>query len=161
MNRFDALQSWWQLREPRERTMLLVMLAALAAFALWLGMFLLQRAAANARAHHDRAAAVLAEVESAAQAITVLQERRPAPPAADAFAGVVLAAAATGEVSVSRRRTDDAGVLTLGIDAVTAPVLMAWLDDLHRQHGLAPQALDIHERNGRLQVEVAFAPATP
>lgn len=161
MTRLYALQSWWQLREPRERTMLLVMLAALAAFALWLGMFLLQRAATTARAHHDRAVAALAEVESAVQAITALQERRPAPPAGDAFAGVVLAAARAGEVSVSRRRTDDTGVLTLGIDAVTAPVLMAWFDDLHRQHGLAPRTLDIHERNGRLRVEVAFAPAAP
>lgn len=154
-------QRWWQSREPREQTLLAVMIVALVAFVLWLGVFLLQRTATAAQTRYDRAAADLIEVESSVREIDALLAQRPPIPAGDAFAATILGAAAASDVPVSRQRIDDAGILTVGIDATDAPALLGWLDDLRRQHGIAPHTLDIGKRNGRLRVEVAFRPATP
>lgn len=153
-------QRWWQSREPRERTMLAAMIA-LVAFVLWLGVFLLQRTASAAQIRYDRAAADLIEVESGVRQIDVLLAQRPPNPAGDAFTATILDAAAANDVPVSRQRIDDAGILTVGIDATDAPALIGWLDELRQQHGIAPHTLDIGKRNGRLRVEVAFRPAAP
>lgn len=153
------LSDWWHARAPRERAMLLAMLAAVAAFVLWLGVWRpLQAAADAARAQRLHAVAALAEVRAQVATIAALRAQRP-PPDRDALAKIVLQAAAAAQVPVSRRRTDAAGVFTVGIDAVSAPALFAWLDALGRRHGLAPVTLEIRERDGRLAVEAGFAAA--
>lgn len=151
---------WWDARAPRERLMLAAMLLAVLAFALWLGAWRPLRAAADAaRDHRMRAAAVLAEVRAGVAAIADLQAQGPAPLATDALAGAVLRTAAAERVPISRQRTDDAGVLTVGIDAVQATALFGWLDALKRQHGLAPIQLEVEERNGQLVAQAHFRPS--
>ncbi len=155
------LRHWWSSREPRERMMLATMLAALAAFSLWLCVFMLQRTLTTAQAHYDRSAADLVEVDSGVLEIAAITAQRPPTPAGAAFAPTILDAAAASEVPISRQRVDDAGLLTIGIDAVGAPALLDWLDGLRRLHGIAPHTLDVDKHNGRLRVEVAFQPVAP
>ena len=156
-----GIRSWWQALAPRERAMLGVMLVAIAAFALWLGAIRpLQQARDAASQHYDRAAADLREVAMAVETMASLQAQRPSPPAGEAFARTILDAAATAHVPVARQRSDDAGVLEVGIDAVSAPVLFGWLDGLRQRHGIAPTVLDVTERNGELRVQARFTPPT-
>lgn len=162
MNIFKKPRHWWQSRERREQRMLAVMFAALAAFVLWFAVVApLQRVRDAARDRHHGAAADLREVVHGVDTITALQARNPGMSTADAFASAVLDTAAAARVPVSRQRIDDAGVLQVGIDAVEAPALLGWLDHLRHQHGIAPLALDISERNGRLQVQASFRSPSP
>lgn len=152
---------WWLAREPRERLMLVVMGIAVAAFVLWLGLLRpLQAWAEEARARHDRAAAGLAWVQSAVRELEARGIGQPAPQADQAdngFKDIILATAASARVEVTRQRTDEAGGLSIGIDAVGAPELFAWLDRLYADHGIAPVSMQVDKRNGALRVEVAFA----
>jgi general secretion pathway protein M len=152
------IHGWWQTRAPRERLMLGVMAAAIAAFALWLGVLRpLQAWTDAARERHARAAVDLDHVEAAVRDIHAAEKERPAQPAGDEFRRAILDAAASVQVPVARQRTDGAA-LVVGIDAVTAPALFSWLDHLRAAHGLAPASLEIDKRNGALRVEAAFRP---
>ncbi|MGQ4658968.1 type II secretion system protein GspM [Lysobacter sp. F6437] len=162
MSTIDNLRQWWQSRELREQRMLAMMFVAVAAFALWFGVVApLQHMRDAARDRRDSAAADLQEVTQAVDAITALQARNPGLPTGDAFTSAILDTAASTQVPVSRQRTGDAGMLEIGIDAVAAPALLGWLDALIQQHGIAPQALDISERNGSLQVQASFRAPPP
>ncbi|MGY0557272.1 MULTISPECIES: type II secretion system protein GspM [unclassified Lysobacter] len=162
MSTFDKLRHGWQSRELREQRMLAVMFVAIAAFALWFGVVApLRHVRDAARDRVDRATADLREVTRGVTAIRTLQAQRPAASAPDDFASAILDAAAAAQVPVSRQRIDEAGVLEVGIDAVDAPALLGWLDGLVEQHGIAPMAVDIAERNGRLQVQARFRSPSP
>ena len=162
MNAADRLFHWWQAREPREQRMLAVMCAAIGAFVVWFGVVAPLREVRDAAGErHRRAAADLREISHGVDTITALQARNPAIPTVDAFASVILDTAATAQVPISRQRIDDAGVLVVGIDAVAAPALLGWLDRLGHEHGIAPLALEISERNGDLQVQARFRPSMP
>ena len=45
------------------------------------------------------------------------------------------------------------------MDAVAAGTLFNWLDGLRLAHGVAPVAVDVERREGRLRAELRFAPA--
>lgn len=153
------IHGWWQTRAPRERLMLGMMAAAIAAFAVWLGVLRPLQAWTDAtRERHARAAADLDNVEAAVGDIHAVENERRAPPAGDEFRRAILDAAAAARVPVARQRTDGP-TLVVGIDAVTAPALFSWLDRLRTAHGLAPASLEIDKRNGALRVEVAFREA--
>lgn len=160
MSAIQGIRDWWQARDRREQWMLGAMFAMLGAFVLWYGVVTqLQRARATAQAHYDRAANDLIAVEANVREIEALLLRQPARPHGDAFARTVLDSAKAAGVPVSRQRTDIDGALTVGIDAVQASALFGWLDELRRQHGIAPQTITIAEANGRLRVELTFASA--
>ena len=59
--RAQRVRHWWRQREPRERWMLGVMVAAVAAFVLWYGVMVPLHTAADA-AHQRHARAALAPV---------------------------------------------------------------------------------------------------
>lgn len=161
MSAFAHGLRWWQARERRERAMLGVMVAAVLGFAAWYGVAMpLQRAQQRAGDQLREATADLAEVRAAVDRIRELQAARPSPDP-QAVARQILDSAAAGSVPVSRQRVDDAGRLTVGIDAVAAPTLFAWLDTLHATHGTAPSALDIGKQGGTLRVEAVFDTASP
>lgn len=158
MSMASALHDWWRMRDRRERIMLGTMFAMLAAFVFWYGMLTpLRWLGAEARQHYDLAASATMAIESDLQAIATLRQQRPLVPTGEQFTRTVLAAAEQAQVSISRQRGDETGVLTVGIDAVDAEALFAWLDALRRDHGIAPRSLDIVKRDGRLQVEASFA----
>ncbi|NZA26597.1 type II secretion system protein M [Luteimonas sp. SJ-92] len=158
---FDTARvaDWWQAREPRERWMVAVMLAALAAFVLWYGAIApLRQARDDARARHADAVAAVQEIERALARIEASAARLPPPPADDAFATAIVDSAGAAGVAISRQDDGGDGVLVIAIDAVAAPALFGWIDTLRREHGIAPLALQVDKRDGRLRAELRFAP---
>jgi len=59
----------------------------------------------------------------------------------------------------ARQRVGEGGALTLEFDAVPAPALFAWLDELGARHGIGPLHLDVQRENGQVRAAVAFADA--
>ncbi|WP_407352266.1 type II secretion system protein GspM [Luteimonas sp. R10] len=158
---FDAtrLADWWRAREPRERRMVAVMLAAVAAFVLWYGIVApLRQVRDDARARHAEAVAAAGEIERALAHVEASSARLPPAPAGDAFATTVVDSAGAAGVAVSRQDDGGDGVLVIAIDAVDAPALFGWIDALRREHGIAPLALQVDKHGGRLRAELRFAP---
>jgi general secretion pathway protein M len=154
----SALQTWWQGRNRRERIMVSVMLAAIAAFLAWYGVLSpLRQARDAAQARYLRAAAALEETDAA---LALLAEPRNSPPVArgQAYAEIIVDSAGAAGVAIARRDADADGGLVLGIDGVAANTLFAWLDALREKHGVAPIAIEIDKRDGRLRAELRFAP---
>ena len=158
---FDTLAaragSTWRARAPRERLMLAVMLGAIAAFLYWYGGVVpLRKLAVAAEARYEREVGSLVALREAIAAIRAAREATPDPPAGEAYAAAILASAPAAGVSVSRQRPHGDGGLAVGIDAVDAPALFAWLEALRSTHGIAPDRLDAGRRDGRLHAELAF-----
>lgn len=151
-------RDWWRARAPRERVLLALMVVALALFVGWYGLVapLLswRDAAAGRRAD---AALALARVEADLAEIAALRQART--PNRDPES-MLLDSAREAGVAVSRHRRDDSGARVLGIDAVDAPALFAWLDVLRSEHGVGPQRLLLEKADGRLRAELVF-PAAP
>lgn len=161
MNVFEDLvaraTSAWHARQPRERVMLAAMAVAIAAFLYWYGGVVpLRQLAGSAQAHYDREASSLVAVRGNLAAIRAARESVPEPPAGDGYPAAILATGHAAGVSVSRQRVHGDGGLAVGIDAVDAPTLFAWLDVLRVTHGIAPDTLDAGRRDGRLHAEVSF-----
>lgn len=155
---WSGSRSWWQQREPRERAMLALMCAAIAAFVLWYGVFLpLRHARDTAQARHARAAADLAQVQAELAEVADLRERLPAPPAdAQALRQAVLASAERAGLEVGRGREDGPDGFGIESEAATPVQLFAWLDDLRLHHGLAPAVLSVARNQDGLRVQARF-----
>lgn len=154
-----SASAWWRARNTRERAMLLVMSAALAAFAWWYGLLVpLRLWRAEAQGRYDRAAVEWLAVHDAGAAIRDLSAGRPRDPAT--LAAAVLQAAEDAGVAVSRQRHDAQGRLALEVDAADAPALFEWLDTLQRQHAIAADRVLVERRDGRLRAELGFRTAT-
>ncbi len=150
-----TLMEWWRTRAPRERWMLTVMVLAIVAFLVWFAVLRpLARWQQDAAADRLAATATLAEVRAARDGLAAFQSALPDPPAAVPLEELLPRTATAAGVALSRQQRHE-GLLTVGIDAVDAPALLAWLDALARQ-GIAPVALDVGERDGRLHAEFAF-----
>lgn len=146
---------WWRARDARERRMLLAMGVALAAFAWWYGLLVpLRHLREHTRTRYDHAAAEWLAVRDAAAAIRDLSAGRPRDGAT--LAADVLAAAKTAGVAVSRQRPQAQARLAVGIDAVDAPQLLAWLDVLQRERRVGVERIRIEKRDGRLQADIVF-----
>ena len=93
----SRVQRWWQQRAPRERWMLGLMTAAIAAFVLWYGVMLPVRQAADAaQLRHGRATLALLQAELQLAQLRTLDQRDIAPPVdAAALKAAVLASAQT------------------------------------------------------------------
>lgn len=157
----SALRAWWSALQPREQRMVAVMLAAVAAFAFWYGLVAPLRGLRDDRiARYDRA---VADREAVGAGVAALRGARPggqAIPAAVATDALMAHAAAAG-VIVARRRTTADGALELGIDAVDAPVLFAWLDAAARDHGVAPGRLLVEAAGASVRAELVFVLPPP
>jgi general secretion pathway protein M len=137
--------------------MLLAMCVALGAFAWWYGLLVpLRNLREHAHARYDHAAAEWLAVRDAAAAIRELSAG--GPHGAAALATEVLAAAETAGVAVSRQRPQAQAKLAVGIDAVDAPHLLAWLDTLQRERRVGVERVRIEKRDGRLQADIVFRP---
>lgn len=162
MNPFAKVQPWWRTRNPRERLMLAVMLASLAAFALWFGLLWPARALRDsARDGYDRAALQLREVQGSAERISAFEQALPARPQAGPASRIVLDSAAGAGIGVSRQRQDGSDRFVVEIDSVSSQALFTWLDALRREHGLAPQTLKVERAGAGVRANLAFPSATP
>lgn len=146
---------WWLAREPREKTMLTVMLVAMAAFVWWYGLLApLRDLREQSRLRYDHSAAEWMAVSAAA---AVFREQAATGPRDDAaLAATVLDAAQDAGIAVSRQRTVAPGTFAAGVDAVDAPQLLGWLERSHREHHLLVLQALIGKRDGRLQAEITF-----
>lgn len=157
----NALRTWWQALAPRERVMVSVMLVAIAAFAGWYGVLSpLRHARDAAQARYLRAVAALHETDAGLAALAASRDSGTALRGRARDDLIVDSAGAAG-VAISRRDSEGDGSFVVGIDGAAADALFAWLDTLRDEHGIAPFALEIDKRDGRLRAELRFAPAPP
>lgn len=153
-----SMRSWWQQREPRERTMLTVMCAAIAAFAWWYGAFVPLRHLRNdAREHHAMAAMQMARMKIELAHLAELQGRLPPRPTnlTDVRKSVIESAKLAG-MPITRDRDAAPGVLELESDSVSPKALFAWLDALRLRHGLAPSMLSVAKNGDQLRMQASF-----
>ncbi|MBB4210211.1 type II secretion system protein M (GspM) [Rhodothalassium salexigens DSM 2132] len=141
------MNGFWQDRSPRERGLIAVAAAILIVLA---GQMLVYRplmaARAEAAAAARAAAALLGAVEAGAAEARRLKAAgggqaetggdRPAAGQAPSVRQLANAAARRHGLRIARLRPDEAGGLTVWVDAVRAPTLHAWLVELFRDHGL-------------------------
>lgn len=151
-------KQWWGSRNARERAMLVAMCIALAAFAWWYGLLMpLRLWREHARTRYDHAAAAWQATRANATAIAALVAAQPRN--RETLAATVLDSAREAGIAVSRQRSDAQGRFVVDIDAVDAVQLQAWLDALQSKQRIAPQAVAIGKRDGRLHAELGFAAA--
>ena len=153
------LADWWHARVPRERWMLATMCAAIAAFVIWYGVLApLQSARDRTAGRHASAIRALAEVESSLALVATAKDDRPAAPPADRFRTTIVNSAGAAGIGLDREEPSADGGLEIGVDAVSANALFAWLGALRLDHGIAPVAVDVERRNGRLRARLRFGP---
>ncbi|CCF66758.1 type II secretion system protein GspM [Xanthomonas citri] len=148
---------WWQTRAPRERRMLGVMCAALAAFVGWYALYV------PLRHWHDRAWARYADaaqlaLDASAQAAST---RRAAALGSPALAEIIASSARDAGVNITSQQRSAAGGVDVQIEAVGAAALFGWLERLRQAHGLAPTQLSVAREQGQLRVRCGFAESVP
>lgn len=162
MNLLPRLRAWWQGREPRERAMLALMAALLAAFAWWYGLLWPLRALRDgAAAHHERAVIALHAVQAELAALPAAA-KDPGPAAdAEALQHRVLASVREAGLAPGRQRTAADGAFILEFERVESSALFAWLGRLALADGLAPSTLRVERADGRLRAEAGFGGEAP
>lgn len=151
----NRLTTWWHGRNTREQRMLLVMAVSIALFVYVYG---LMRPAYLAReAARDRHAAQQSSAREVREGLDRLRADQAVASDQDPLQAVLDSAGAAG-VAISSQRSDG-DALAIAIDAVDAASLFAWLDTLRSHHGIAPHALHIEKRDGRLQAQLQFSAA--
>lgn len=153
------LAGWWHARAPRERWMLAVMCAAIAAFVAWYALLApLQALRQRAADRHAAAVMDMAEIERGLEAIAAAEANGAArvPPAA--LHQLVTDSAGAAGINFDRREVAADGGLEITVDAVAAATLFNWLDGLRLEHAVAPMAVDVERREGRLRAQLRFAP---
>ncbi|MCC4633810.1 type II secretion system protein GspM [Xanthomonas dyei] len=152
MSTLQRMPVWWQTRAPRERLMLSVMVAAIAAFIGWYALLVpLRHWRSSAQARYDHAA----------QALLMARASQPGATVAAIPLARIAQSARDATITITRQQRSSTGTLALQIDTVTSPVLFAWLEQLRQRHGLTPSTLDISRRDGQLQVRCTFAGIAP
>jgi general secretion pathway protein M len=153
------LVEWWHGRAPREQWMLTLMCTAIAVFIVWYGVLApLLTARDRAAERHASAIQDRAGIEHILARVAAASQDRPAPPPADRFHALVADSAGAAGIGIDRQEPSPDGGVEVGIDAVPANALFAWLDTLRLEHGIAPEAVDIERREGRLRARLRFGP---
>lgn len=160
MSRIERAVQWWSQRNPRERAMLLLMLAALGAFGFWYGLIWPARAVRDAaQQRYDRALADLRVVQATVHA---LESTGPAPThAPEVIAPALEARARESGIALSRQRRDGAGQLVVEMDAVSSRALFAWLEALRTGDGIEAARVEAERTDAQLRAKVVFPAATP
>lgn len=134
------MSAWWSERTPRERVLVLVMLALLAALAAWLlVMRPLSEAKADARARYALAAGDLAEARAQATEVERL-ERLPPPQIGAPVDAFLAGSAAEAGFAGSRVTAAGEGRAAIVVPAARPQALFGWIDGLQRR-GLAVERL--------------------
>ncbi|CAG2084849.1 type II secretion system protein M [Xanthomonas euroxanthea] len=155
--RLQRSTQWWQARAPRERLMLGVMCAALAAFVGWYALYTpLRHWHAQAQARYAVAAQLVLDASAQASA----KEPATAPGTA-ALAERIASSARDAGVSITSQQRNAAGGVDVQIDTVSAVTLFGWLERLRQAHGLVPTQLRIVRDQGQLRVRCGFAEPAP
>lgn len=156
MSIWSRAGEWWRTRDGRERRMLAVMFAAIAAFAWWYGLIVpMQRLRDGAREDYLQTVSAIQAMAADLERVVALRAAGPRPAGPDSLPATVLSTAAEAGLAISRQRDVDGG-FEVGIDSAAATQVFAWLDTLRMQHGLAPDSLQVERHNGGVRVQASF-----
>lgn len=156
MTRWQRVISWWDGRERREQWMLAAMGACLLAFLYWYGMLVpLRKLRDDALAGHRQAATALALVEARLQAMQAMQPQSARPSKADLPALLATSASRAG-IDLPGLAPQADGSVVIGIDAVPATKVLAWLETLRREHALAPEQVSMDPAQGGVAAQLVF-----
>jgi len=160
VSRLQRAGTWWSQRNARERSLLSLMLAAIAAFGFWYGLLWPARAARDAA--QQRYDLALADLRTVQASVDALQRMGPArPQQAQALAAAIEARAVESGVALSRQRRDSEGQLVVELDGVPAKALFAWLQALRTGDGIEASGIRAERSGARLRAEVTFVAASP
>jgi general secretion pathway protein M len=129
---------WWNDRSPRERVLLAIMAALLAALLLWLGV-LRPLAAARAQAGLDASAAAARRAE--AQALVAAIRARPAATGAAVLDTLGRRLAEAG-LEATRLEAQGPGQAELEIAAINGRLLLGWASGLEARDGLVVEQFE-------------------
>lgn len=153
----DRLRHWWRGHQPRERALLAVMAAMLAAFVWWYGLLGPLRALGDAAAaHYEHAASDLQAVEAALAALPRDVPAGGVAPSGHALQRWLLDSAGEAGLAPSRHRLTADGGVVVGFDRVPSAALFAWLGRLADASAMAPSSLRVERSDGQLRAEVGF-----
>ena len=156
------LATWWRGRESRERAMLAVMAALLAAFAWWYGLLWPLRALRDdAAAHHERAVVALHATEAELAALAASGRGASSAATGEALQHRVLASVRESGLVPARQRTSADGAFVLEFERVASADLFGWLGRLVDEDGIAPSSLRVERADGGLRAEAGFGGGTP
>ncbi|MGY0504001.1 type II secretion system protein GspM [Luteimonas sp. e5] len=151
----NALARWWQLRNPRERRMLMLMFASLAAFVLFFGLWRpleRMRSANQARYLH----AANAHLDAREQ-LALLEQPASAPLGEAERIQALRDSAARHGLAITRHAHEEDGRALIVLERATPAGLWPWLDELRERHALVPETLRLQRRDGALDVQAGFA----
>lgn len=152
----ETLRTLWSERSPRERVMLGVMFALIAAVLLWYGVIGgIRSGLASARANHDAAIATAAAVDARIKALNRTETVKP--PALAAPAPEVVRQSA-GDAGIELTRADPTGADGISISAPKAApaALLDWLVRLEAQ-GIFAESLNIRANgDGTVTIDAAL-----
>lgn len=156
--RLEAARLWWLSRTTRERALLMVMTAALAAVIGWYGVAAPMISASHAaEARAERAAMQLSSLRGLAP-----RANRPAASSAAAPQAVVEAAASKVGLPIARHRQDANGRFTIWITAIDSKILLPWTAALEREGVVVVTDFTASRLgNGLVEAEITFARAAP
>lgn len=126
----ENAKTWWAERSARERTMLSVMMAFVALFAIWFIIISpLASALEASKMRHARSVTDLATVHDKSAALRKLTANPPPPLGAPLTTFITLSA---GEVGFTLSRNDAVGTDKASITIATAkpPAVLTWLSSL-------------------------------
>lgn len=153
----SALASWWRLRSIREQRLLLVMLAALGAFAAWLVVVRpLNEALADARERHSASVIELAAARAKADEVRSLGglPRGSAPLPLGAFLN---RSATDAGFPVGGTADQGEGAATISLASVRSQAFFSWVAQMERTHGLVVDRLAATANGDQtLSAEVGF-----
>ena len=152
--RVEAARLWWFSRTARERLLLTVMAAALAAVIGWYGVMAPLAAASKAgQVRLERAALRLTSLRALAPASI-----RSGPSSAATPQALVEAAAGKVGLPIARHRQDANGRFTIWITAIDAKILLPWVAILEREGGLTVTDFTASRLDsGVVEAEITFA----
>lgn len=149
-----SLSSAWQARSPRERRMLSLMVAAIAAFLYWFALAAPLRAWANAA--ETRHARAVAEQAAALQVVDALAALPPASAQAPRPRAEALAESARALGLTVREARDDAdGQARLTLGPAAPDLLFAWIEQ-QRLAGAGPRGVSLSAGDAGVEAELRF-----
>lgn len=154
-----SLLIWWQGRTPRERILLLLLGAIVAAVLLWLAVLRpLGEARENAAQRRRIAEASLPSIRSDAAEVEALQkQRRTLPRSTSPMQAVSSSAAAAG--FALRTIEEQPGGVRVVIDAARPQALFGWIAGLERQGILAASLTATPNGDRSLAADLTFRTA--
>ena len=161
MSRLDPAIAWWEGRTRRERILLGVMAALLAAVIAWYGVIAPIGAwKADAAQRRAEAASDLQSVEADIARLNAAATGAPVG-AGEPIEPLLIRTAEAAGLTIDRQQAEADGAQTAWLQAVPAPAVFGWIAQLEQAHGVAVSSLTALKSptGSGLDVQVSFRSA--